>query len=225
MLLLIADTSGPHGSVALAGSDSEGHFSLIEAASLTGGAFSAELVPQIAGLLARNHLSKAEIDGFVVASGPGSFTGLRVGLAAIKGLAEILNKPIVAVSLLEVAAVQPQNDGRVVAALDAGRQQAYVGEYEVSGGDTTLISERLLSRDELVAVLHSAKPAAFVTPDQSVVGWAEGAGIAVQPIERPASEQVGRVGLKKLKNSQTVTPEQLDANYIRRSDAEIASGS
>ena len=75
------------------------------------GHFSAQLVPQIAGLLAKHGFSKSEIDAFVVVSGPGSFTGLRVGLAAVKALAEILAKPIVPVSLLEVVAVASGCDG------------------------------------------------------------------------------------------------------------------
>ena len=77
---------------------------VIEAVPLAGGTFSAQLVPQIAALLTKHGFSKTDIDAFVVVSGPGSFTGLRVGLAAIKALAEILAKPIVPVSLLEVVA-------------------------------------------------------------------------------------------------------------------------
>src|SRR5947209_18163388 len=104
MLLLATDTSGKHGSIALAqveagegarptGSD----FRVIEVVPLAGGTFSAQLVPQIAALLARHGFTKTDIGAFVVISGPGSFTGLRVGLAAIKALAEILDKPIGAV--------------------------------------------------------------------------------------------------------------------------------
>src|ERR1700686_659943 len=121
MLLLVTDTSGKQGSVALAraqerdGNDVE----VIEVAFLAGGMFSAQLVPQIAALLDKHGLSKADIDAFVVVSGPGSFTGLRVGLAAIKALGEILKKPIVAVSRLEVVALagktEYKTEGRVAA--------------------------------------------------------------------------------------------------------------
>src|SRR5579864_6726336 len=109
MLLLVTDTSGKQGSVALARAREDDRdqnaLELIEVAPLAGGAFSAQLVPQIAALLAKHDFTKTEIDAFIVVSGPGSFTGLRVGLAAIKALAEVLKKPIVPVSLLEVLAL------------------------------------------------------------------------------------------------------------------------
>ena len=66
----------------------------------------------------------------MVATGPGSFTGLRVGLAAIKALAEALQKPIVAISLLEAVAGRGTAPGRTLAVLDAGRDDVYVGDYE-----------------------------------------------------------------------------------------------
>src|SRR5216110_2464124 len=82
-------------------------------------------------LLTKHNFDKQQIDAFAVASGPGSFTGLRVGLAAIKALAEVLAKPIAAVSLLEAVAMAGGVEGDVIAALDAGRKEIYAGEYEV----------------------------------------------------------------------------------------------
>ena len=94
MLLLAADTSGKNGSIALAQCSPDGNCEALEVVPLSGGMFSAQLIPQIAELLKRHNFSKHDLDGFAVASGPGSFTGLRVGLAAIKALAEVLSKPI-----------------------------------------------------------------------------------------------------------------------------------
>ena len=105
MLILAIDTSGKQGSITLARGD-ESSFSLIETTPVEGGTFSAQLVPQIAALLARHQLRKEQIDAFAAATGPGSFTGLRVGLAAIKALAEVLRKPIAAVSLLRPSLLQ-----------------------------------------------------------------------------------------------------------------------
>src|SRR5437016_9078750 len=133
MLLLAIDTSGRLGSIALARGHEDGSCDVIEVVPLAGGTFSAQLVPQVAAFLSKHGFTKYDIDAFAVASGPGSFTGLRVGLAAIKALAEILGKPIAAVSLLEAVAVASGARGKVMAVLDAGRGELYVGEYDVTG--------------------------------------------------------------------------------------------
>src|ERR1700687_4210596 len=105
MLLLATDTSGKQGSIALAKCGTGRICTLIGITPLAGGAFSAQLVPQIAALLEKHGYRKSDLAAFAVVSGPGSFTGLRVGLAAIKALAEALQKPIAAISLLEAVAL------------------------------------------------------------------------------------------------------------------------
>src|SRR2546429_1247908 len=127
MLILAADTSGKQGSIALAHGLNNGTCDVIEVVPLAGGTFSAQLVPQIAALLSKHGFTKEDIGAFAVVSGPGSFTGLRVGLAAIKALAEVLGKPIAAVSLLEAVSAAGQSHGRVMATLEAGRGEVYVG--------------------------------------------------------------------------------------------------
>src|SRR6266513_435159 len=130
MLLLATDTSGKYGSIALAECGPGDACEVLEVVPLEGGTFSAQLVPQIAALLSKHGFGKQDLEAFAVVSGPGSFTGLRVGLAAIKALAEILDKPIVAISLLEAVAASVSGSGKVLAALDAGRGEVYIGEYE-----------------------------------------------------------------------------------------------
>jgi tRNA threonylcarbamoyladenosine biosynthesis protein TsaB len=223
MLLLAADTSGKQGSIALAECGARENCALIEIAALTGGAFSAQLVPQIAALLEKHGYGKSDLGAFAVASGPGSFTGLRVGLAAIKALAEALRKPIVAVSLLEAAACSGTARGRVLAALDAGRGDVYVGDYELDPQvrmHAHMHSERLLSREEFVA---EARGKAVVTPDAVLAETVRAAGIQVELIEYPNSAVIARLGWDRLQRGQTVPPEELEANYIRHSDAEIFS--
>src|ERR1035437_5826798 len=156
-LLLAVDTSGKNGSLALARltpGQSDSAISVIEVVPLAGGAFAAQLVPQISAVLKKHGHGKSDLGAFAVASGPGSFTGLRVGLAAIKALAEALQRPIVAVSLLEAVAwsgtAHGAARGRVLAALDAGRGDVYVGDYELEP-KLQMHSERLLSREEVVA--------------------------------------------------------------------------
>jgi len=224
MLLLAADTSGKQGSIALAECGAGENCAVIEAVPLAGGTFSAQLVPQIAALLAKYGHSKSDLGGFAVVSGPGSFTGLRVGLAAIKALAEVLHQPIAAVSLLEAVARSGAARGRVLAALDAGRGDVYVGDYQLDP-QFHMHSERMLSREEFLAEAKSsqAKGTTVVTPDALLAETVRGAGIPVESIEYPDSGAIARLGWEHLQQGQTATPEELEANYIRRSDAEIFS--
>src|SRR5580700_4634555 len=144
MLLLAVDTSGKQGSIALAHCGTENACEVVEVVALTGGTFS------------------AEIGGFAVVSGPGSFTGLRIGLAVVKALADVLAKPIAEVSMLEAVASAADSNGKVMAALDGGRNEVFVGEYEVSSSRVQLIRERMLTRAEW---LGSVGEAIIVTPD------------------------------------------------------------
>ncbi len=218
MLLLATDTSGKHGSIALARGNSDGSCDVIEVVPLSGGTFSAQLVPQIAALLAHRGFSKSDIGAFVVASGPGSFTGLRVGLAAIKALAEILGKPIASVSLLEVIALSAGTQGKVVAVMDAGRGEVYVGEYEVAGHSAKVLSEQLLRKEEAWGAVQGSP---VITSDRVLAEAARAVGLTTSVIEPVDAGVLAGVGWRKIRSGDTVSPEQLEANYIRRSDAEI----
>jgi tRNA threonylcarbamoyladenosine biosynthesis protein TsaB len=222
MLILAADTSGKHGSIALAHGWNDGKCDVIEVVPLAGGTFSAQLVPQVAALLSKHGFKEQDIDAFAVASGPGSFTGLRVGLAAIKGLAEILGKPIATVSMLEVMAIAGGMQGRVLAFLDAGRGEAYLGRYEVSAERATMIDERLI---HLEALALSDDDLSLVTSDKNIAKTLGAKGVPVVEVAVQQSDAIARLGWKKNLAGETVSPEALDANYIRRSDAEIFSKS
>jgi len=253
-LLLAVDTSGKNGSLGLARTVPGHSIEIVDVVPLTGGAFSAQLVPEIAALLRKHGYTKSDLGAFAVVSGPGSFTGLRVGLAAIKALAEGLQKPIVAISLLEAIARSGSEQGRVLAVLDAGRGDVYVGDYLIGSedpGQVRMQSERLLSRNEFLAgatiAMEEGIPlAAAVWPGEDArrsTGKAEGGvvvtpdtalaevfraalgnlGLRVERIEYPDSAVIARLGWERLQQGQTVRPEELEANYIRQSDAEIFS--
>jgi tRNA threonylcarbamoyladenosine biosynthesis protein TsaB len=222
MLILAVDTSGKQGSIALTrASDcvqsSSSDVEVLEIVPLAGGTFSAQLVPQISALLTKHGLKKQAIGVFAVASGPGSFTGLRVGLSAIKALAEILGKPIAAVSLLEAVARSGKARGKVLSALDAGRGEVYAGEYEV-GNRARMLSERLLTRAEFVS---EARGSVVVTPDSGLASLAQTSGLETEQVQHPRSDLIGRLGWEKIQSGETIAPQELEANYIRRSDAEI----
>ena len=232
-LLLVVDTSGKNGSLALARmAPGQNAIVVLEVVPLTGGAFSAQLVPQIASLLEKHGYGKSALGAFAAVNGPGSFTGLRVGLAAIKALAEGLQKPIVAISLLEAVACSAAARGRVLAVLDAGRGDVYVGDYELDPQVHVrahmlahMHSERLLSGKEFLAeaVLSESKVKTVVTPDAALAEAFRASGIDVERIEYPNSALMARLGWEHLQRGLTVRPEDLEANYIRQSDAEIFS--
>lgn len=239
MIILAIDTSGKSGGIALARAV-DADFTLLESAPIAGGTFSSQLIPLVSELLRKHGLKKEDIGGFAVASGPGSFTGLRVGLAAVKGLAEVLRKPIATVSVLEALAViatvetpllASQKTGqapslpksKVMAVLDAQRGEAYLGEYEIAGGHATKLREELHTIAGLVSEVRKAETGAesVVTCDTTIATALAEVGLACVTVSRPGAAEVARIGAVKLARGETVTVEELDANYIRNTDAQI----
>jgi tRNA threonylcarbamoyladenosine biosynthesis protein TsaB len=217
MLILAADTSGKDGSIALVRFET-GAFETLELVSLKGGNFSAQLVPRISALLTKHNIAKSDIDGFAAAAGPGSFTGLRVGLAAIKALAEVLRKPIAAVSLLEAVARALGREGNVLAVLDAGRGEIYCGAYEIRGSGARLISQQLLTGTEFAV---GAAGRSIATPDVKIADLAREKNLQVTLIAPLRADAIARLGFEKIQAGEVVSPDALDAAYIRRSDAEV----
>ena len=220
MLILAIDTSGQSGGITLAEADA-GSFRVIESAAIAGGTFSAQLIPTLAALLKKYGHGVADIGGFAAASGPGSFTGLRVGLSAIKGLAETLHQPIAIVSMLEALASLADRTGTIAAAIDAGRKEVFLGLYEKSEHALTKQRELLLTQQDFLAALNADGPVWLVTSDAALAELASGSNAAVNVVARPGSEVIARIGAGKLLAGETVSVEDLDANYLRRSDAEI----
>lgn len=218
MIILGVDTSGRNGSVSLARAAER--FDVLEVTPLAGGTYSAQLIPAVAAMLEKHGLKKTDLEAFAIASGPGSFTGLRVGLSAIKALAEILDRPIASVSVLEALAAASHEDGRVIAALDAARKEIYVGEYEVNGGAARCIRESLTTQLDFSQLLENNPSAELITPDPDITELARFQMHVIQ-VDRPQADEYARLGWLKIKSGQTVAPELLEANYIRRSDAEI----
>ncbi len=222
MLILAIDTSGRNGSLALAEGDAR-HFHVVEVAPLDSGMYSAQLIPRLSQLLTRHSLQKTAIDAFAVVSGPGSFTGLRVGLSTVKGLAEVSGKPIAAVSSLEVVAFTAHDGGHVIAALDAGRGQVFLGKYQAGGGGLLREKEWIATVQELIDARHENAEIPLVTPDESIARQLQSCGLAARAIPAPQADVVAGLGLGKILRRETVSAGALDANYIRRSDAELFS--
>jgi len=220
MLILAIDTSGRHGSVALCRGDAN-TFETLQLMPLEGGTYSARLMPTISSLLQANGLLKENLDGLVAVSGPGSFTGLRVGLATVKGLCEILGKPLATVSMLEAIAVTHGSAGETVTALlDAGRSEVYIGEYRVAAAGAGLVREYIAKLADLAAKA-STLGGRVITPDAQVGDALRAAGAEIALISPVKADGIGRIGLRKLLAADIVDVASVDVNYIRRSDAEI----
>src|ERR1700733_11570942 len=146
MLTLAVDTTAGFGSIALADANGVREEVLIHAPE----GFSNVLFGAIEALLARQAVTLAEIELFAGASGPGSFTGVRVGLSAIKGLAEVFGRQVVAVSNLEALAEFGQSDARATV-IDARRGEVYAALCDASGRHS--VPEVVLPFQKLLTLL------------------------------------------------------------------------
>ena len=174
----------------------------------------------------------AAVDGYAVASGPGSFTGLRVGLTTVKAWCEVHGKPVAAVSRLEALAVQAKEGAPYVAAFtDAQRGQVFGAVYQRNGGDLVRLGEELVIAPgkfiEYVAELSSEGRVSWISPDAphllGEAGWRERErrGETIESVSGILAPVIGKMGGRRLAAGQHTDALSLDANYVRRSDAEI----
>jgi len=220
VLIVAVDTSGRQGSIALCRGDGRS-FEVLQLTPLEGGTYSALLMPRIAEALQQNKLDKTEVDGFVVVSGPGSFTGLRVGLATVKGLCEVLRRPLAIVSMLEAIALTYGRPGQTeTVALDAGRGEVYIGEYELSADRASVVRE-YIAKLEIFAEETGGIHGDLFTPDHKVADALQAVNANSKLVPAIHAGEVGRIGLRKLLAGDTADPATVDVNYIRRSDAEL----
>jgi tRNA threonylcarbamoyladenosine biosynthesis protein TsaB len=119
---------------------------------------------------------------------------------------------------LELIATASRAQGKVVAALDGGRREVFFGEYELQGQLVWVLREELLSQADFVS---AARDSTVVTSDAALAATAREADLTVTEVETPNGEMIARFGWKKLQAGKIVSPEQLEANYMRRSDAEM----
>jgi tRNA threonylcarbamoyladenosine biosynthesis protein TsaB len=221
-MLLGLNTCGITASVAL-GVVAADKIKILATASLAVRTYSARLIPEIAAMLEGRQATLRDIEAIVVVNGPGSFTGIRVGLSTAKGLAEGAGIPLIALSRLALLA-GTSGLPHVLAAIDAGRGEYYVGDYQ--NGQN--LGEVLLSGEQTVAAAKQPGAGVLVC-DESVAGDASAASSAcaalaicgpvyVQPAD--AAEAL-RFALGRFRAGKFDNVETLQANYLRRSDAEV----
>jgi tRNA threonylcarbamoyladenosine biosynthesis protein TsaB len=232
VLILALDTSSRTGSVAVL--QDEAILGVV--ATCSDENFSSRIFRQIEFLLRELTISLEGVDLFAVSAGPGSFTGLRVGLTAAKGWAEVYEKPIAAVGTLEAIAAQSRSRAvHVAAVLDARRGQVYGGLYrrslEVGIADVTPNGEEYVMAPaeflEHVLARTGNSEVAIVTPTPEVISGAleqmgeRGKQFVVEPVSTVLAPVVGQLGYRHAQRGQLTDSLTLAANYIRRSDAEL----
>lgn len=231
MLILSLDTSSPAGSCALL----RGANVLSERVSTDREPYSASVLRDTRELLDDAHISLEQIDLFAVDAGPGSFTGLRVGLATVKGWAEVSGKPVAAVSGLEALAAQAspslEAGSFVAAVMDARRGQVFGGLFRAGNSWELLerIGEEVVATADEFAEFVQGKLAGgglviacaradLIRPTierQGLDGW------RVEVVSSVLAPVIGKLGYAKALRGEAVDALHLDANYIRRSDAEM----
>jgi tRNA threonylcarbamoyladenosine biosynthesis protein TsaB len=214
--VLGVDTCGSTGSVALARIEGTSA-SILGLKELAGRSYSATLVAAVGELLAEHGLKLADVGAIVVVSGPGSFTGVRVGLSAVKGLAEPGQIPVVAVSRLAVVAAKA---GVTSAALDAHRHEVFL---RLAGTDGS-VRELLAGAEELSAldpsVLRKGKVAVCDDAAADLLGsvWT---GAEMVRSEAPTAGDAIQICVPEIVAQKFADLALLDGHYLRRSDAEI----
>jgi tRNA threonylcarbamoyladenosine biosynthesis protein TsaB len=205
--------------------------------------YSSRMFRHLEFLLGDLSLKLDAFDLFSVAAGPGSFTGLRVGLTAAKAWAEVYGKPVVGVSALEAIAAQsfpsesPQS-AFVVPVLDARRGQIYCAFYRRPNsrlkldGDECVMSpeelfEEILKRQSLgagpivIATQEAQLVASVLSRFENSASSPRAASVVIQTVSGVLAPWIGRLGIESARRGELSDALTLDANYVRRSDAEL----
>ena len=211
-LLLAIDTCGPTGTVAL-GRLNGLSVEILAQIELEGRNCSSTLVAAVGELLAQCNVTLRDVSAIVAVSGPGSFTGVRVGLAAIKGLAEPAQIPVAAVSRLEVLAAK---SGVPFAALDAHRHEIFLRVLQTGGQGRELLA----GAQELAAINPPPQIALCDDAAALVLGAAWPATELIRTAPPTAADALALCA-SRVAAGEFADLALLDGHYLRRSDAEI----
>lgn len=208
-MLLAIDTCGVTGTVALGSWDGE-TLTVIAQAEVAAKTFSAQLIPKIRELLTSHSEMANDLHAIVVVNGPGSFTGVRIGVSSAKGLAEALQIPVIALSRLALLA---RKAGTCAAALDAGRSEYYFGHYADRGTIEAQKVEALMSAEEMRQ--YADEPIAICEAGIAR-DWS-----AARFVPPPDAADALAGAIPRLRAKDYDDLETLDGNYVRGSDAEL----
>ncbi len=216
-MILALDTTHEFGSIALLSEDELLGETLIHAEN----GFGQILYGHLSRMLDSRGCRLADIDCFAAASGPGSFTGVRIGLACVKGLAEATGKPVVPVSNLQALAAFGAAPLRATI-LDARRGEIYGAVYDAELNPVA--PERVMRFPDWLHTLPTV-PFEFISTDFSpFLPALAGTQFEATPVietPRALASAIARIAQVRFRRGLALDPAQVDANYVRRSDAEL----
>jgi tRNA threonylcarbamoyladenosine biosynthesis protein TsaB len=189
---------------------------------------SQKLLIMIEALLKDCGLKPSDIDIFACSSGPGSFTGLRIGAATIKGMAHVLKKPVIGVATLDILAHGLYNcSGLICSVLDAQRETVYSAIYKWENGSLIRLEDlRVISSEALIDYLHTKDTKITLTGDGTYLfkdKIAKADNIAIAPATHllPRASSCAALAEEMYKAGQTSTYDTFVPQYIRKSQAEV----
>ena len=226
MNLLAIETATPEGGAALWRDGS-----ILAAVENDGAATHSErLMPAIEDILIQSRLELSDLDAIAVSIGPGSFTGLRIGLAVAKGLAAAADKPVIAVSTLEALAWRFAEPGELAAPmLDARRSEVYVAIFRKKepGGDLERVTRDLAEcpedfarRIDSTCVIGGLGAQRYASFFQEQLGGK--VRMARGDLSMASPRAVAEIGARLLERGETAGLLTLEPVYVRKSDAELA---
>jgi tRNA threonylcarbamoyladenosine biosynthesis protein TsaB len=185
------------------------------------------LLADVDKLLARTGVVLTDVDLFAVAAGPGSFTGLRIGIATIKALAVTLNRPCAAVPTLQAVALAGGASKTTVALLPAGRGEVFAQSYSVSADAVTALDEPAhISPQKMIDKYGSLETALWcgegaIAQRELIESSAAGRQWQIAPRTDNLARYVAALALTNFQRDELIAPDALQAIYVRPSDAEL----
>jgi len=224
--ILAIETSGRHGSVALlTGTGDQAR--VAKQIVLGGDERTAQvLAPSIQTLLNEMNWAPASVDLVAVVVGPGSFTGLRIGVTTAKTFAYATNAELIGVNTLEVIATQvPKAEGRLWTVLDAQRQELFAASfsYSQSGEFTSERETSIIPQTAWLVALQSGDRVSGPALTRIVPKLPDGINVVSQAFWQPLAESVGELAWKNFQAGQRDDVWELVPQYYRSSAAEEKS--
>jgi tRNA threonylcarbamoyladenosine biosynthesis protein TsaB len=186
------------------------------------------LLADVDRLLTGSQITLSQIDLFAVATGPGSFTGLRIGIATIKALSATLDRPAAGIPTLEAVALSGGVSAESVALLPAGRGEVFAQLFSVLGPDLVealdeaahIPPAQLIERyGDLETVTWCGEGA--IANRELIAGWAENRDWTISAQSNDLASHVARLAFTRFNRNQFENPFALRAIYVRPADAQL----